>query len=134
MKSSDLLLYPSISVCSIGNGSSNLIMPYIADGKIFQDKQSYLNYLDTNVAASFDLVSGPNLTVMVHSIDVMDENGTMHVMSPISTEGNNKTIHGYYGFSIDPMGGPGLFVSINEIPNNQTKLFSMYAGVRVFHF
>ena len=111
MQSSDVLLYPSISVCSLGNGSNNLA-PYIVDGRLFQDKQSYLNFLDTNVSSSYDLLSNPNLTEIIHSIEVMDSNGTLHKMRPIKRDGLiSSIIDGYYGLSIDPTGGPGLFVS-----------------------
>ena len=92
MKSSDRLLYPSISVCSIGNDSATLNLPYIVDGKLFVNKQSYLDYLDTHVATSYHLLSSPNLTEMVHSINVMDSNGTIHEMSPISSDGHARDL------------------------------------------
>ena len=87
MQSSNLLLYPSISVCSIDDS----LMRYVSDGKCFESVQAYMTFLETNVTTSYALESGPpNITEILQSIDTFDVNGTMHVMSPINNDRQNR--------------------------------------------
>ena len=87
MQSSDLLLYPSISVCSINNG-----IAYVAGGKIFESTRSYATFLETNITTpyAFEPGHGPNLTEILHSIVFEDVNGTKHELSPSNDGRENR--------------------------------------------
>ena len=86
MESPKLLLYPSISVCSINDN----VLPYFTDGKLYESGEAYLNFLDTNIMTPYALASSPNLTEIIDAVNILDTNGTMHVMSPISSDGQNR--------------------------------------------
>ena len=77
MQSVDLLLYPSISACSINDKA----YAYIIDGKYFESKKSYQNFLETNVRTSNDFGLGPNVTEILQNIVIIDENETVHEIS-----------------------------------------------------
>ena len=66
-------------------------MRYVSDGKCFESVQAYMTFLETNVTTSYALASGPpNITEILQSIDTFDVNGTMHVMSPINNDRQNR--------------------------------------------
>ena len=86
MQSSSLLWYPSISVCSM--------TPYahVIDGKIFESMESYETFRETNVSPpSYNIGAGPNVTEMLHSIELMDANGTEHEIIPSKDMQNRET-------------------------------------------
>ena len=90
MQSSNLLLYPSITVCS----TSYDVMRYVSDGKCFESEQAYITFHETNVITPYTLASGPpNISEFLHSINTFDTNGTMHVMSPMTNDGQNRYVH-----------------------------------------
>ena len=76
-QSSHILLYPSISVCT----TNNQVMRYVADGKLYESEQSYINSMENNVTTNYALGSGPNINDIVQSISTLNVNGTFHEMS-----------------------------------------------------
>ena len=66
-------------------------MRYVSDGKSFESEKDYVTFLETNVKKPYALAPGPsNVSGFLHSIDIFDANGTMHVMSPIKNDGQNR--------------------------------------------
>ena len=63
---------------------------YIIDGKIFESKESYKTFRDTNVSSAFTFSFAPNLTEMLHSIDIKDVNGTVHEMRLSNGDSQNR--------------------------------------------
>ena len=66
-------------------------MRYVSDGKCFESEKDYVTFLETNVKKPYALAPGPsNVSEILHSIDIFDANGTMHVMSPINNDGDYR--------------------------------------------
>ena len=56
-------------------------MRYVADGKLYESEQSYINSMENNVTTNYALGSGPNINDIVQSISTLNVNGTFHEMS-----------------------------------------------------
>ena len=107
MQNSDLILYPSISACSMTSRA------FMRDGVMYESYASYENSLANNVTGNYTFGHAPNLNKTVQSISFVDVNGTLNVLNSSNSyeeDKDMKTTIGHY--ALQQVNEPnGLLVS-----------------------
>ena len=112
MRNSEVILYPSISACSMTSRA------FTRDGTFYESYPSYVNSMANNVTGTYTFGHAPDLNKIVQSIHFMDVNGTLHVLnSSNSYQGDldRITTIGHYALNGPMNESDGLWVSANLV-------------------
>ena len=112
MRNSEVILYPSISACSMTSPA------FTRDGAFYESYPSYVNSLANNETGTYTFGRTPDLNKIVRSIHFMDMNGTLHVLnSSNSYQGDldRITTIGHNALNGPMNESDGLWVSANLV-------------------